>query len=51
MHEQQREKRIMSAKHDSTKRDFMKVALGVGGAAAAVGLVAGAAVQPPVAKP
>ena len=45
MHEQQREKRIMNAKHDSSKRDFMKVALGVGGAAAAVGLVAGSAVQ------
>ena len=45
MHEQQKEKRIMNAKHDNTKRDFMKVALGVGGAAAAVGLAAGAPLQ------
>ena len=33
----------MQSKHDSSKRDFMKTAVGVGGAAAAVGLLAGSA--------
>ena len=33
----------MTSNHDSSKRDFMKTALGVGGVAAAAGLAAGAA--------